>query len=560
MEPRASWRSLALRRRPCLCQQLNYDAHTFHPEKKVQTNQSQSSAVVAKYLRTLPLSRCQSTQTAADVPDEQQNRLMRPFRLAGRWGSQILPLGTRPPICHACFRPLPLYYSQRLQSGAAAAQDDSIGQPVKRRRGRPRKNEVLQSNVAAVAPAPAHVEPEEDAQTEESQLDTRGAAGPPSDENVKSERRLASPDLSDESSSTSPPQTPRLEEQPSDQISLESLPSPPSSLAPSSAKLAALHARLALPSRLNIETLARCLIDRTADPDPRFNNNALSQLGNDLLGYYTAEYLLVYYPRLPFAVLTAAQWAYVGVYGLSTVAQSWGVEAAAEPGGEVDPGLLQFRRTPPGTVTDIVDKSTRPQDRNRRGDKVEWRRGQSSRVVYDDPFGDPVPAPDSAPAVTATLDHAACTFVRAVAGAVYLHAGGDATYQFFESHIRSRQLDIASMFTFTAPTRDLSRLCAREGFQSPVARLESESGRHSRHPVFVVGVYSGRDKLGEGAGASLDEARFRAAVTALKGWYLYSPVHGAGGGEVILPSAMEREEGKGKDFKEAFVDCGEVIA
>lgn len=328
-------------------------------------------------------------------------------------------------------------------------------------------------------------------------------------------------------------------------IPLEQLPSPPPHLATSSAKLSALHARLALPSQLPLTTLARCLIDRTADPDPRFNNSALSHLGNDLLGYHMGEHLLVQYPRLPFVVLTSAMNAYVGSSGLSSVAQGWGVEAAAEPGGEVDPGLLQFRRTPPAINIDNVD-----------------RLRDCGGLVYDDPSAAAAQASRESPTAgkTATLDHAAATLVRALAGAVYLHAGADEVYAFFEAHVLSRRLDVASMFTFTAPTRDLSRLCAREGFQSPVARLESETGRLSRAPAYVVGVYSGKDKLGEGVGASLNEGRFRAAVSALKGWYLYSPVPVAPGGKAMVPSVMEREEGRGKTWVPAFVDAGEVVA
>ena len=68
--------------------------------------------------------------------------------------------------------------------------------------------------------------------------------------------------------------------------------------------------------------------------------------------------------------------------------------------------------------------------------------------------------------------------------------------------------------------------------------------------MFVVGVFSGREKLGEASGASLDEARFRAAIAALKGWYLYSPV------EVRVPSDVE---GGGKEWSPVLVDGGEVI-
>jgi len=333
----------------------------------------------------------------------------------------------------------------------------------------------------------------------------------------------------------------------------------------SSAKLAALHARLALPSRLPIETLARTLVDATADSDPRFNNASLAALGNDLLGYYMAEHLLCHYPRLPLEVVFAAQAAYVGPKALGTVAQEWGVEVAAEPGGEVDPGLLQFRRTPPGTIPTGF-KGTRPDKSSK------WRRGMSSRVVYDDAFGElqgtaattAASAASTTPTAHAattseipntTLAVAATTFVRALFAAIYLHAGAAATQTFFAAHVLSRRLDMASLFVLAQPTRDLSRLCAREGFEAPVARILAESGRLSRHPVFVVGVYSGADKLGEGAGASLNEARFRAAAAALKGWYLYSPA-----GEIMVPSDVEGERGQGKTFRPAVIDEGEIVA
>lgn len=39
-----------------------------------------------------------------------------------------------------------------------------------------------------------------------------------------------------------------------------------------------------------------------------------------------------------------------------------------------------------------------------------------------------------------------------------------------------------------------------------------ETGRFSAAPVFVVGIYSGRDKLGEGFGSSLNMAEFRVRI------------------------------------------------
>ena len=327
--------------------------------------------------------------------------------------------------------------------------------------------------------------------------------------------------------------------------SLLQLPSPPVDAAKTSAKLSALHARLSLPSRLPLETLARSLVDSSADQTLRFNNKPFSVLGNDLLGYYTSEYIISQYPRLPLSVVFAAMYAYVGPAALSAVAREWGVEAAAEPGGEVDPGLLQYKRIPAQPQPEqLGSKSVGPDYDPETG----YRRGISARAVRGDEFGDKKePREENG----VTLERARMHFVRAVIGAVYLHAGRVAAKTFYREHFMSRQLDVSSLFQFRQPTRDLSVLCAREGFQAPVARIESETGRKSRTPVFVVGIYSGNDKLGEGAGASLDEARTRASVAALKGWYLYSPM------QFRLPSEME--EPKAKKWTPILIDPGDVV-
>ncbi|OAL39226.1 hypothetical protein AYO20_01544 [Fonsecaea nubica] len=334
---------------------------------------------------------------------------------------------------------------------------------------------------------------------------------------------------------------------------LMKLPSPPVAAAKTSAKLAALHARLALPSRFPLETLARTLIDDSADRSMRFNNKAFALLGNDLLGFYTSEYIISQYPRLPLAVIYAAMYAYHGPATLTQMTREWGVEAAAEPGGEVDPGLLQFKRMPPEQALGVGDGASGSSSSNS-DPRAKWTRSLSAKSVHNDQFGElperPIPAEDLA-SKGVTLQRASTNFVRAVIGAVYLHAGRAAAKKFYSDHFMSRQLDMSSLFQFKNPTRDLSRLCGREGFQAPVAKILSETGRKSRTPVFVVGIYSGSDLLGEGAGASLDEARTRAAVAALKGWYLYSPT------EFRLPSEME--EPGAKPWNPILVDAGEVV-
>jgi dsRNA-specific ribonuclease len=321
--------------------------------------------------------------------------------------------------------------------------------------------------------------------------------------------------------------------------------SPDPERAKHSAKLAALHARLALPKNLPVETVARTLIDPSADPNNRLNNLTLSQTGGPILSYHVAEWLLCHYPRLPMTVLFAAAYAYNGPKTLQIIAKEWGVETAFAPGPEVDPGLLQFSTTWPGTPLPSGGGSIRP-------DKFDiYRRGISSRNVYDDEFGDTIP---KAGVVNQEMpsETAYANFVKALIGSIYLHAGRVAAKTFVKHHVLSRHLQISSLFRFENPVRELSRLCAREEFEFPVARILSETGRHSRSPVFVVGIFSGSEKLGEGAGPSLNEARTRASIAALKAWYLYSP-----GNDVRVPSDME--EPGAKPWEPVHIDMGEII-
>ncbi len=345
-------------------------------------------------------------------------------------------------------------------------------------------------------------------------------------------------------------------------------PSPLPEKALTSAKLAALHARLSLSEKVPRQTLARALIDRTADVNPDFNNSNLAYVGYTLISHHLCEWLMCRYPRLPMRIMYAAMKAFAGEAALHDIARQWGVEAAAAPGGEVDPGLLQFRITPDRPVL-----TTWGFQRPEREYKFKHRHGISSRVVLDDDFGDMVPlrtaADDAFPkyddaesqAALAALDPVAkiafadnvhADVVRAVVGAIFTHCGREEAKSFIKAHVLSRQLDFERLFRFRMPTRELSYLCARENFEPPVARLLSETGRLSRTPVFVVGIYSGKDKIGEGAAWSLDAARYKAAMNSLKSWYLYSP-----GENVRVPSDMLIEGAK--PWEPAYVDIGEII-
>ena len=314
-----------------------------------------------------------------------------------------------------------------------------------------------------------------------------------------------------------------------------------------SAKLAALHARLALPKKLPLQTMARTLVDPSADPNLRFNNASLAQLGGSIISFHVAEFLLCKYPRLPMAILFAASGAYNGPRTLAIIAQEWGVETAAYPGSEVDPGLLQFSKLKPGTNLGEIGSA-----RKNTIDQGVWRRGMSSRVVLDDEFGDMIPKRRGIEVDAKPTETAYSNFVKAVVGSIYVHAGRDAAKKFVKEHILSRHLEITQLFDFKTPVQELAVLCKREEFEYPVARILSETGRLSRSPVFVVGIYSGHEKLGEGAAPSLAEARIRASVAALKAWYLYSP-----GNNVRVPSDMEGTNPK--PWEPVHIDIGEII-
>ncbi|KAI1386398.1 54S ribosomal protein L3 [Hypoxylon trugodes] len=350
---------------------------------------------------------------------------------------------------------------------------------------------------------------------------------------------------------------------PEEERSLPPLPSPPPERAVDSAKLAALHARLSLSSKIPLQTLARALIDPSADAHPRFNNANLAFVGASLLNYHTSEFLVTRFPRLPMAILFAAMRGYAGVFPLHQVARGWGVEEAAAPGEEVDPGLLQFNRDKPSVA---MNSWGYVRAESRELLKYKWRRGLSSSVIYDDPFGQIVTKEEDEPielevsdarnkkdlVLDDPLKNAHANFVRAVVGAIYLYCGRDTTKTFVKSHVLSRKLDIENLFLFKLPTRELARLCAREDFEPPVARLLSETGRASRTPVYVVGIFSGHDKLGEGTGPNLDAARTAAAINTLKSWYLYSP------GNVGVPSDTFAEDAA--PWKPSYVDIGEIIS
>ncbi|CAG8764599.1 18759_t:CDS:2, partial [Acaulospora morrowiae] len=82
------------------------------------------------------------------------------------------------------------------------------------------------------------------------------------------------------------------------------------------------------------------------------------------------------------------------------------------------------------------------------------------------------------------------------------------------------EVDMQDIIQINDVKRELHALMRRKNKEPPIARLKGESGAHSGVPVFVVGVYSDVEQLGEGFGSSKAMAEFRAFKDALVKYYL----------------------------------------
>ncbi|CAN3364935.1 large ribosomal subunit protein mL44 [Diutina catenulata] len=294
----------------------------------------------------------------------------------------------------------------------------------------------------------------------------------------------------------------------------------PESTAKQSPPLVALSARLALPADYSLSTLSQALnMDRSGE---LVTNFGLATLGKSFLSYYVSEHLLVKYPRLPMAVHNEAVNAYMGPTALAEVGKSWGIEADTRSkldkhlAGEshvLSYGRLRFQSE--------REKSLPTED-----GVYELSRRELASMRATGTGASFVPKQTEAYA----------SAVKSIIGGLYTHCGEDATKQFINNHILSRKLPLDSMFQFSQPTRELVRVCEKEGMTAAVEiRLIAETGRKSAHPIYIAGAFCGTDKLGEGAGSSLREAKTRAVVNALMGYYLYSPIT-ADGAAAPVPS------------------------
>ncbi|GME87052.1 hypothetical protein B5S28_g1027 [[Candida] boidinii] len=260
--------------------------------------------------------------------------------------------------------------------------------------------------------------------------------------------------------------------------------------------LLALHARLNLSKNFEHSTLVRCLTCKSKDltlPD----NFGLSLFGSNLLSFYTTEYLLSNYPRLPLKALKASIESYIGDLPLYDVAKNWGIEEDTTTNLEKylskEPKLLKFGRL-------RFDKEL-----------IKVETGITKFKNFD---------------TSISKQKAFASSVRSIIASIYIYDGELAAKEFIYNHILlQRKLDIESLFHFNEPGKLLNKLLKRENLEPATIRLMSETGRLSSHPIFIIGVFSGENLLAEGQGNSLKEARIRGCVNALKSYYLYRPLN-----------------------------------
>ncbi|GLB41897.1 putative double-stranded RNA binding motif containing protein [Lyophyllum shimeji] len=194
-----------------------------------------------------------------------------------------------------------------------------------------------------------------------------------------------------------------------------------------------------------------------APHDPIADTNAhLTPLGNSLMGLFATEFVQVAYPYLPTRVFKAAVTAHVGTQTCAAVAQEMG----AAP-------LLRWHR--------------------------------SSEVNHSD---------------------ALASIPRSITALIYQKRSLPSARQFVHSYFLSREVDLRSMIKFRDPKKALLEMVDKFERERPKSRLLKETGRFSNSPVFVVGIFSGADQLGEGFGSSLKMAEYRAAEDALHRVYL----------------------------------------
>lgn len=290
----------------------------------------------------------------------------------------------------------------------------------------------------------------------------------------------------------------------------------PETTAQQSPLLVALHSRLNLPNKYEHSTLSQAL--NLIKNEGLANNFGLNTLGKNLLTYYISEYLLMRYPRLPIPVFNVAINAYMGVDSLYEVGKSWGIEVDVTS--KLDKHLSQENELLKYGRLRFLEDNEKTKITE---DGIVELNEYESKTIKGNNF-------------ISSESEAYASSVRSIIGGLYTHCGEESAKKFIYDHVLSRKVEFESMFQFSKPTRELTRICEKLNLTEPISiRLIAETGRLSSHAIYVTGVFVGNQKLGEGVGSSINESKTRAVVNSLLSYYLYTPIDESGN-PIKLPS------------------------
>ncbi|KAJ3097205.1 hypothetical protein HDU97_005090 [Phlyctochytrium planicorne] len=234
-------------------------------------------------------------------------------------------------------------------------------------------------------------------------------------------------------------------------------------IAEEKAKVAAFVARsgLALPQ----STLIEALTHRShKDASLHVQSDRFHLLGEKVVGFLVSEYVFSKYPTLPSQAMSSLVDSYTSSYTMANIGKNLGV-----------PSVM---RSSPHTDFSSYIKIGK--------DGIE----KESKVLGK--------------------------MVLSLIGALYSEQGMKAAKGFVSAHILSREMDVSLHLKLANPKGLLRDVLKKLQKPSPVSRLLKETGRLSSTPVFIVGVYSGVEKLGEGYGSSMAMAETRAARNAIE--------------------------------------------
>ncbi|KAJ3151581.1 hypothetical protein HDU89_002024 [Geranomyces variabilis] len=111
------------------------------------------------------------------------------------------------------------------------------------------------------------------------------------------------------------------------------------------------------------------------------------------------------------------------------------------------------------------------------------------------------------------------SILQALIGALYQDQGAAVTKQFITSHFLSRTVDESIHAKLANPLAALDAVTAVAGRPRPEARVLKETGANGPSPLYLVALFNGQEKLGDGYGSSKAQAEARAAKRVLRNHY-----------------------------------------